>query len=281
MKIVILMGGLGNVLFQLNYAELLAEANVDVAISTSILKSSSIVQRFALLSNHRTLESLEALGILNNLNSAEVGVYDLIKAKVSKVISRAVGGVRYVNHGNEAVAFKEENRKEVGYFHLNVPISAAFTRKLCTSLSGLAQRNGFEARNKKELAILQQSKVLVHYRGGDFSHQDRVEANSEPFYKNALCGTSEVCVVTADRNGAQIALSEVPSIQKLHFIGGKDVLYDMWLMGRAERLICSNSTLCWWAAEVGDNEVVVEPRVFYRHLPEWTPRTNIRTRITI
>jgi hypothetical protein len=102
--------------------------------------------------------------------------------------------------------------------------------------------------------------VVVNVRGGDFRPRWLLKLK---YYQWALSylrdSEPRPIIVTDDLDYAK---SILPNYEILHTKDDFSILYH------AKRLVCSNSTYCWWAAFLGQHDWVVAPDGNWLEYPE-------------
>jgi hypothetical protein len=113
----------------------------------------------------------------------------------------------------------------------------------------------------------------VHFRGGDFSPENEVKLMQ--YYCAALRPFSHATVVTNDAARAESFFEQVAPWLEIVIPTASSELEDFAILSRARNLICSNSTFCWWAAEICNGNVV-QPNSFYAF--PWEPKSLVQRR---
>jgi len=90
---------------------------------------------------------------------------------------------------------------------------------------------------------------VVNVRGGDFLSVGR-SLNFQYYYKTVARLKKDPIIITDD---CEYARSIFSSNEILHTSDDFSVLYH------AKELVCSSSTYCWWAAFLGEHDLLVSP----------------------
>jgi hypothetical protein len=264
------MGGLGNVLFQLNFAHRLRLAGFNVCINCSLIKNTLLTQKVLRWSDHNTYNDLIKLNLLDSYQISDSLSLDYASAFLSRKFNSSILGTTF--YGHDAPHVDDFLSSSIfGYFHLDNPISAGFVSILRASLLSLLETAQF-CYIPKILNEIDDG-MVVHIRGGDYISVPAFQINSE-YYKKALDGYSDCVVVTNDRDFAGDLLSTVNI--KYHFVNTLGTVDDFIVLAHSKRKVLANSTFSWWAAEVGDEgAVVIQKEPFFSHL-QWNPKTAIK-----
>ena len=270
-KEIYLMGGIGNVLFQLNFAEIMREAGFDVVVNTSLLVRHKITKLLMRWSDHGTLEALNLLHMLDDFQTNSNLGSDVALGLCAKARRRPVLRVGYYDLSapdpdswDFSTAF--------GYFHLNVDICGAFVNKVWRELNTLLELPEFSVVKNNIDRI--GSGVVMHVRGGDYK-KSPASLLPASYYKRAASGEKKCFVVTDDMRFASTMLNTIGF--DFEFLGSTGAISDFMTLAFAKRKILANSTFSWWAAEVGENsEKILQREPYYDHV-SWHPRTR-RTR---
>lgn len=171
-----------------------------------------------------------------------------------------------------------------GYFQSPLyfePIAAALRDELCTA--GLGLETGCE-----DLAnqLKQKGSVAVHVRRSDYSGNPNLDLCGMPYYTSALKEMRETIP-----KARFFIFSDDPQWCRAHFRGpdltivasdpAASPLRDLHLMSLASHHVIANSTYSWWAAWLGDKKgqkVLLPDRWFAsirtpiheKMLPHWT-----------
>ena len=262
---IFLMGGLGNVFFQLNAASIL---RAELGASRSIKVTNLVLAHRKLFSNlfgvqdHSALDALESLGFSVD-NKFAADCCDLLLILGSKKLKTQLFSSMYFGRQNPRLEAVNDIKAMFSYFQDEYRISHEFVSDLKSRL--------FSVTNKPEA----KAETVVHFRGGDFGL-----SNDGPlldYYKRALDGTRECVIVTDDRVRTELYFSRNFPCLQFKFNDSISLLDDLRFLSEAQRLISSNSTFCWWAAEISTAEII-QPKRFYDF--RWRPKS-IRLRIDI
>ena len=169
-KYIYLMGGLGNVLFQLNKAFELSKKGHEVRISVLLLQKRRLLARLLGWSDHGTLKVLEDLGIMNDFNKFKGSMISLALLLVSKKIDKCIFSHQYLKHN------KQENQEctvLIGYFSSRAVIDKGFSDNV-RSYFNLAERKMNYRLNNAHIKELECS-IVLHFRGGDYFDNNNIK----------------------------------------------------------------------------------------------------------
>jgi len=128
-------------------------------------------------------------------------------------------------------------------------------------------------KNLDLLASMPRPLCSLHVRRGDFLRSKNMNICGEPYYKNAIClirerlqgGSIIVFSDDIDWCRASIDFSGIPA-QFVDWNKGGESWQDMAMMARCDHNIVANSSFSWWGAWLNQNpdKVVVAPSVWNR-----------------
>jgi hypothetical protein len=275
--VIYLMGGFGNILFQINFACNLRDAGYLIRLNTYALKRGNIISRLLGWSNHNSLDDVIDLGILNNFETEHGFSFAFINALLSSKTNKSIFGTRFYGINSPKINEIINIKNLFGYFHNNNDVNAFF-------INLLRQRLDYWLSLKPELqeminAFFHQDHVVVHVRGGDFTINSDLELGVE-YYQNAVevvqTKTGLVHVLTNDILYAKKTLKDI----KFKIISQDSSIADFIILMKAKNKVLANSTFSWWAAELGDNNSrIVEVDLYYPKR-DWLPRS-MKQRIRI
>lgn len=244
-----LMGGLGNVLYQLNHGDYLTSKGFEVIYCDYFLDKNFFTW-ISGWSIHGTKGDLLSLGIYDIYKFKTRSFVSIFSLLLSKFFKINFLGALFTQHHYSTL---KSVHVLCGYFHLNTPISS----KLCNLI-----------RKKKKSSVY---KAIIHYRGGDYN--ESIYPCIDRYYSKVIDQISPLSfnVVTNDRKSVPDFI-----LKSDGFAGFTDSctsLDDFLIMVNSEILICANSTFSWWAAEFSD-AIVYEPDPYFTHLI-WEPISKI------
>lgn len=244
-----LAGGLGNQIFQVSSAILLANK----------IRSKKIYYYPDALGNYKIGRGLQVFDFFDfskiSIEFEKISS-TVLKSRIAKLLSFNLPCNIFVSDNNFQCALKGENRFVYfmdGYFQ--------------TSL----QQTDFD----DELSLLRSSFTsvgssslhgcLIHIRGGDFIKIGWNQVSSRLYYKKSIefmqkkCGFSTFKVITDDRIYAKSLLDSIGI--DFSFLGGS-LHEDFYLIGSHRYRILSSSTFAFWASALGDNSdsAVIAPQ---------------------
>ena len=258
-----LIGGFGNVLFQINYGEFLLKRGCKVEFCDFFLKK-NILTNVLKWTIHGTTKDLNNLSFYNEYKFTDYKLMEIFLIILSKLFSKSIFVVEYCGHSLPST-FKE-NKTICGYFMLAVPISPVLINNLRSKLL-------------EKYSEINKDTGIVHYRGGDYSNSNDHFPNLDIYYGKALRKLGvKYHVVTNDKQLAQKVFCNDKNF--LGVISSESALDDFSILISANILIQSSSTYSWWAAEISKASLVYQPEPFFSHL-EWNPISSNNKRVGI
>jgi hypothetical protein len=268
-KTIYLMGGFGNVLFQLNYGYYLQEhKGYDVSFATILISSNKILNKILNWSDHKTLETIKQLSLNEEIKLINGSLFDLFFLNLSKLFKKQFFG--YVYNGlNRNPSNEKTCHTFLGYYHEDIPISVKLTKTIKDL--GLKYINK-QTKLYKDKIALAQNNCILHYRAGDYLSQEYRKINDNYFIK-ATENENIIYVISNDDNYANKYLNSIIKEVKFHYLSDESALDDFVLIMNSKKIVLSNSTFSWWASECSDAEIIFQPEPFFSHL-NWQPQTN-------
>ena len=261
------MGGLGNVLFQINYAHNLRSHGFEVTLNHFLLNDNFVTTKLLGWPNHNALTILQELGVLCLFQVDNKISLNLIFGFISKFIKR-----RFLNTEYFGLISPDSRKLKAshlfGYFHINNPINLDFItltkraieKKLCDPESM------FLAKDLDQIG----NSWVIHIRGGDYE-LDPIFAIDMDYYYCATSGKKDFYVVTNDKKYSEIIMTKLKL--SFNFVSSRSTLEDFIILTMSTNKILANSTFSWWAAEIGpENSNIIQSEPFFKHL-DWLPIT--------
>jgi hypothetical protein len=276
-KTVYLIGGLGNVLFQLNLAHSLRDQGFFVRLNTFAIEGKSVLGRLLGWSDHGTLAQVNVLNLLSTFNLDGAFSASFLKGFFSKKLKRAVIDTKFFGLASPTHGEVRTVSEFIGYFHNNNPVNNGLSLGFAASMQQRLEING-QLRNLVEEVSVRDA-IVVHVRGGDFK-SDADGRLGRDYYARAIAlaegGKSRpIYVVTNDIEYATYVLRGIPHV----LVSQNDAIDDFILLAKAPSKILANSTFSWWAAEFGpEDSRIIEVAPYYPTLV-WDPvsrRSRIR-----
>lgn len=276
-KIIFMMGGLGNILFQLNLAYHLKDLGYKVSLNTFALKRGNFIAKLLNWTVHGTLEDVNRLKLFSDFQVDDKFSIAFLKGAISKKIKIKIVDTMFygLNSPNESEIKCINNF--FGYYHNNNPLNNTFSVfvKDCFRVWLNDHKDLGAVVNK----INETNSLVVHIRGGDFT----ADANGrlgDWFYSKAMLYLSQkfdaLFVITNDRDYAKEVLQNFP----YEIISRNEAIDDFIILQHAPLKILANSTFSWWAAELSINNCcIIEIHPYYPNL-DWRP-ISVQHRIRI
>lgn len=221
----LLMGGVGNKLFQLCKALSYDEA-VDCYNIEDFAELKFFLEVFKNWSFHHDWLDVADLTYMSNVTIKQPSIWiriSLYQTLLLYVLRALSGKSRFDS--------TSMNLFEFGYFQDPMEIEKSTVVQLALKIS----RNLKPDHRSYDFAF--------HFRGGDFDEHDRPKKEE----LEQVSGKRDVAIVTNDR---QTVIGLAPMLET-RIISSTNALDDFCILAKAKTLYCSNSTFCFWAAAVG------------------------------
>ena len=226
-KIVLLMGGVGNRLFQIARAYDLKQAGCDV-ITVDVERLPELnylAGRWLGWTRHKLWIDIDKLTASLGLAHGSLPAFSRPALYVELARSRLLG---QRNRFNLPLA-KDRRRIQIGYFQAHD----------CTTNQGM-DAVGNAVRHLLPVDNHKSWNAVIHVRGGDFAAEDRLSQEMIQTFQGQVDGNC-VCVT----NDAPYVLSMFPALAFAPSAGPAD---DFMTICRAGLIMASNSTFCFWAS---------------------------------
>jgi hypothetical protein len=264
------MGGLGNVLFQINYAYKLREIGYNVIVNTYLLRRDNFVSRYLQWTNHETESQLAKLNLISDFKCDKKFRLSIIFGGLSKKFNKKIFDAKFFGLSTPFDQDISKIKNVFGYFHNDNFINEKFSEKIKSSLIEWTK-------DRDRLISLinefkKNSALVVHVRGGDF------DVNSDSrlglsYYKKLMLKSCNVerptYVITNDMKFA----NEVLHGLKYEIISLDDTLDEFIILMEAPVKILANSTFSWWAAELSSKECTIYEIFPYYPTLDWRPKS--------
>ncbi len=257
---VLLMGGLGNQMFQYAIGRSLAITNRDrLVLDTSWFDGAGNLEKY------------------NPLYTFRLPVFDIRNFKIDNISFLYL--FSYVIAGYKVVC---ETKEMSGRFCPEIYSLRSINKDIY--LEGYWQNENYfkgiqniirkEFVPKKEISekIDNQKSVSLHIRRGDYVKDENTKkifaVLGLDYYKNAIdliakkIGNPEIFVFSDDIPWVKENLKiDLP----VRFVENKEDYEDMWLMSRCQHHIIANSSFSWWGAWLGNNpdKIVIAPKQWF------------------
>jgi len=259
MKIVNIIGGLGNQMFQYAFAEILKLKfpQENIYIDT---------QHFHGYKSHNGFEIYD---IFKNARIKRASIPDILK-----VYYYIPNYNIYCNLRNRHLLPKRKTilLEEAGADLLNYPGNAYYRgywqkyeyykdhKDFLRKLYEFPEPSGVNAELAERMA--RTNSVGIHVRRGDYLNNPSLNVCDEDYFKRALALLREkgekytYFVFSNDKQWCEQFFSSVLPGEDVSFVDnnqGRMSYFDMYLMANCRSLIISNSTFSWWAAFLNEN----------------------------
>jgi hypothetical protein len=245
-----LMGGFGNVLFQILAFNFLSKNNSNIFFIKQLVEKNKVT-KFLGWSIHEPLYK-ELIGS-EKIVSVNFIQFILIVfcGFLSKKINREFKFATFYKSGVELKGTGSENI--FGYFQHK---SFLIENKTLILELGEELRSKFELENK--------AKIVVHYRKGDSNWALKYSNYYDVVKTMLLKESSPIIIVTDSIDSANLFFV---GIQNINIISSNNALDDFKYLISCEKLYCAPSTFSWWAAHcLPQTSKVVVPDFFQNKL---------------
>lgn len=266
-KRVYLWGGIGNVLFQLNFVYYLISLGYNVEVSTLMLGDKGFVSNF----NKHHKGTLSIFLMLEKHFEVRINVrsgmdFRDLQTFLLKKLRFNILGFRSFEHNIPEKEDIDNAHLLIGYFQ-RLPWRSDILKNAVVSLV------------KEQLEVLNlpnfpdENSLVVHLRLGDKTDDKDFYLNPERIERIFLYyKTVYIVSDSPDRIEDYINNSGLVGTKLINY-SSKDPLEDFIKLYKAPNIVLSRSTFSWWAAELNeDNVSIYEPCPFYSHL-NWSPYT--------
>lgn len=273
-KTIYLMGGLGNVLFQLNYLYNLRSLGMLTKVNCTLLENSYLTKKLLRWTDHRTLNILLELQLLSDIDLEFDGYINIFAGALSKFLDRDVLSARYFGLTSPSINNISADHL-FGYFHKHNSINKQFIKKVRGEI--LRRIDFTEFSYVREALNIIGNSFVVHVRGGDYAY-DASFAISNDYYRKALSGQEKCYILTNDIEFSKNLFSGIEI--KYNFLNTKTALEDFIILALSKNKILANSTFSWWAAELGNLEgTIIQKDPFFDHINSWYPDSKVTRRL--
>jgi hypothetical protein len=245
-----LMGGFGNVLFQILAFNVLTKNNNSIFFVNTLTKKNTIT-KFIGWTIHESLYD----NLIDEKKIQAMGFFKSLIIIITGFISKKLN-----------LKFKLST-----FYSSKVKID----EKLCNNIFGYFQHSEFLKKNQDELlqfgnrlrlkyALKQKHPIVVHYRKGDSGWALENSYYYDEIKKMLSEEVLPILIVTDSLEDAKHFFSEV---QNISILSSKNALEDFKHLISTEKLYCAPSTFSWWAAHSvsSDSEVII-PKYFQENL---------------
>jgi hypothetical protein len=259
MKKIWLMGGFGNVLFQILAYNVISKTNVNVFYVTKLTEKNSITKYLKWTIHKPIYENLIDTNQIINVKSIPALFTILIAILSNK--------------------FKIESKISTVYnknFQLKNPVSE--------NIFGYFQEKEFLSENKKELLSLGEklrtlyssstkTPIVVHYRKGDSDWVDKYPNYYNQIKKMLKKESLPIMIVSDSIEDANYFFKDVKNIK---ILSSNNAIDDFKYLVSADKLYCAPSTFSWWALHSlkKESEIVV-PKFFDDYLGVYVNRKGL------
>jgi len=256
MKKVWLMGGFGNVLFQILAHNVISKTNKEVYYVNKLTKKNWFTRVLGWTVHQKLYKDL--------IKEEEYHTVGFFKSIIIVLVSFL-------------------SKKSKSHFHLATFYneSAPLRNNISNNIFGYFQDVVFLKNNKEELLKLgkklndkyayESDLIVVHYRKGDSDCTIKFSYYYEKIRELLKKETKQILIVTDSINDANVFFD---GIDNLKIISSHNALDDFKHLVSAIKLYCAPSTFSWWAAHsLGDNSEIIMPKMFKNDLGVFVEKT--------
>ena len=260
----ILEGGLGNLLFQTNYylncLDYLSNEGIDQRINLGIINGfvRDLYFRISPINANRDINIL--LQLTGHYSISNLHDIPLFGLGISKLSQTSFAGFYHDNTSHLSIPSSLKYKYVFTYGQNQIPISKSLLSELRKNL--LYSQSALEISQQMDSELYE---AVLHYRGGDNSMMESIS----PSYIKETCSLyRKVLVITNDIPKAKTLFTD----SKFCFLRSHQSLFnDLAYMANAKALICSNSTLSWWASEISHSSQIVHFPSYHSVSPHFNP----------
>ncbi len=267
----ILKGGLGNQLFQLNFALWLSKKlSMEYYIDLSSYKTDSYKRK-------PIIKKLINKKKIINLSKAKIfiiKIFSFIQNKISliKILPKIFSFYIYNDFNYNSSEFRVRDYFLLGYFQSFNFIDKELKDKLNSYLINYIYEN--KLTNKIENLSIRSSEIaVVHIRGKDYlkqlSNKEIYLKCNYKYYMNAIKylenenKIKKLIIITDDKKYAKEIASK---LDKNFEISNGDEFLDLFILSKAKNLIIANSTFSLWGAYINnilDSKIICPMHWYY------------------
>ena len=238
-----LKGGFGNTLFQITHALSVHYSTNQNTLLISNLTERNLITKTLNWTIHEPvyLEFIKNSCLPLNISRATLPrvIWVLIKAFLSKRLSRNIDNVRYFQSSNSP----ENIKHQFGYFQ-NSDCNEFYVKAFDSVI--LELRSQYFEQNKNS--------VVIHFRWGD---SDQAK-NSGRYYNRVKSAISEMEYCTIVTDSPKVAENFFTDCINCEIIK-RDSVSDFRILISADILFCAPSTFSWWAGQASYAEKIYMP----------------------
>lgn len=277
MKIINIIGGLGNQIFQYSFYFWLKENGHQVAIDDSYFDTYNLHNGFELTKVFNIKPRIASTSEVNEYKHGyqrSKSFYVALKKKIFELIDMQFlsdNAVKweYRNVKKNQKLISLQNAYLIGYWSREWYLYD-FQKRLQDHLKFECEKK-LSMANKEYLRLIQKEETLaIHLRGGDYSETFRLQRD---YYLKAIeivmrdNIVNNLLVFTNDKVYASTVLDGL-YYRIVDCNTGLDSSIDMFLMTKAKNLIIANSTFSWWGAYLNkSNNTIIYPKGYFEIVP--------------
>lgn len=245
--IIWIKGGIGNVLFQLFYAQIVFKReNAQVEINTTLVSKNFFTKIIGFkIHNNELLERVLSHYRIEQKNIQTTALL-LIKLYISKHLrTKIYNGIFY--QWNKNISFSKKIKVTSGYFQ---------NKSLIDQNREIFNNYVKEIRKLLNLELISNDGITIHFRGLDARYPES-NLELEKLIKNI--NSPRIKIITDDPVSALSVFKNYTNKD----IESNNLMSDFRALCGAQTLICSDSTFSWWAAHIGEHDQIYMPKRLY------------------
>jgi len=237
--IVRLMGGLGNWLFQIAFAEYLSKHGVPIKLE--------VVSK----SPHSSEEYMNTILAPWKL--------DMLPDRMNFILGRQhFMEERLQIYNWIPIVESLPNLTITGYFQNFTYITQSFIEKLNLPTNALNRHPTIK------------NTVFIHIRGSDYVNHSVHDVNLDNYYSHAIKLFSEGTIFSVFTNDIQYAQSKSFLKEVSHVFITEPEVDSLYLMSQCSGGICANSSFSWWGAYLNRTRKLILPSKWYNDMSLYT-----------
>jgi hypothetical protein len=251
-----LAGGLGNQLYQISAAAILAQKT-----KCQVIAFINGLQNYSTIRNPDIQNIIEKNEWLNIENSRLTSIAYILSEN-----TRIGRFVPYIGVNDKNYWFQIKRIQHYKTFFMDGYFQKGWTQEsFCNALDLIRPKPIQKAARIR----IDENELAIHIRGGDFRKLSKYQVINEKYYIKAIkqaikFGYTNFAIITDDTEYAEYMRlniqTNIPSIKIRLVNQGKNAIEDFDTLRCASARIISNSTFAWWATALGNTLS-----------PTWTP----------
>lgn len=251
---IFLKGGVGNNLFQLAQGVYLSDMGYDVSYNFALTRRNALTRMLGWSVHPDDARAVFFAGetLDDGLSSADLA-FLLSEFAATRLLRRPVPDLSALDGRRDV---RIANYYAAGEF---------MTERAIRRMRGIVRGRLAAVERRADAPRLP---AVVHYRAGDMPPHKRLTFG---YYRRAIERIAplhdEIHWITNDERSLKRNLGQTAAGVRHRMRRSSAAIEDFILLTRAESIICSNSTFCYWAAILGDAERLILPEMARENVP--------------